>query len=69
MRESILKLKWALAPSTSQEFWSFIATEQQKWRMIAEQAKSRSTKSSKLVDVAHTLPDAALDPTMPSTVA
>jgi tripartite-type tricarboxylate transporter receptor subunit TctC len=41
MRESILKLKWALAPSTSQEFSSFIAAEQQKWRMIAEQANIR----------------------------
>jgi tripartite-type tricarboxylate transporter receptor subunit TctC len=41
MRESILRLKWGLAPSTSQEFSSFIAAEQQKWRMIAEQANIR----------------------------
>jgi tripartite-type tricarboxylate transporter receptor subunit TctC len=41
MREAMLKLNWALAPSTPQEFSAFIAGEAQKWRDTAQTAGIR----------------------------
>jgi tripartite-type tricarboxylate transporter receptor subunit TctC len=41
MREAMLKLNWALAPSTPPEFAAFIAGEAQKWRDTAQTAGIR----------------------------
>jgi tripartite-type tricarboxylate transporter receptor subunit TctC len=41
MRAALLRLKWAPAPSSPQDFGAFIMVEQMKWRTIAEKANIR----------------------------